>query len=86
MMENTILAENNVIVEVDRYICWPGQALAYKLGEIEIFRLRREAERRLGSKFNIGRFHDAVLENGAVSLPVLRDLIERFIEDESAAG
>jgi uncharacterized protein (DUF885 family) len=86
MMANTILAENNVIVEVDRYINWPGQALAYKLGELEVFRLRGEAERRLskGFCFCIQRFHDAVLENGAVSLPVLRDLIERFIEEESA--
>jgi uncharacterized protein (DUF885 family) len=84
MMANTILAENNVLVEVDRYINWPGQALAYKLGELEVFRLRGEAERRLGARFRVQRFHDAVLENGAVSLPVLRDLIERFIEDESA--
>jgi uncharacterized protein (DUF885 family) len=84
MMANTILAENNVIVEVDRYINWPGQALAYKLGELEMFRLRGEAERRLAGRFSVQRFHDVVLENGAVSLPVLRDLIERFIEDESA--
>jgi uncharacterized protein (DUF885 family) len=84
MMANTILAENNVIVEVDRYINWPGQALAYKLGELEMFRLRGEAERRLEGRFSVQRFHDVVLENGAVSLPVLRDLIERFIEDESA--
>jgi uncharacterized protein (DUF885 family) len=86
MMANTILAENNVIVEVDRYINWPGQALAYKLGELEVLRLRGEAERRLSGKFRIQRFHDAVLENGAVSLPVLRALIERFIEAESARG
>jgi uncharacterized protein (DUF885 family) len=86
MMANTILAENNVIVEVDRYINWPGQALAYKLGELEVLRLRGEAERRLSGRFQIQRFHDAVLENGAVSLPVLRALIERFIEAESARG
>jgi uncharacterized protein (DUF885 family) len=79
MMDNTILAENNVIVEVDRYINWPGQALAYKIGEREMFRLRAEAEKRLGPKFDIKRFHDAVLEHGAVSLPVLREEIERFI-------
>jgi uncharacterized protein (DUF885 family) len=84
MMDNTILAENNVVVEVDRYINWPGQALAYKLGEREILRLRAEAERRLGKGFDIKRFHDAVLEHGAVSLPVLGEEIERFIAASEA--
>jgi uncharacterized protein (DUF885 family) len=84
MMDTTILAENNVLVEVDRYINWPGQALAYKLGEREILRLRAEAERRLGKNFSIQRFHDAVLEHGAVSLPVLGEEIERFIAASEA--
>jgi uncharacterized protein (DUF885 family) len=79
LMENTILAENNVAVEVDRYINWPGQALAYKIGEREILKLRAEAERRLGPRFDIKGFHDAVLENGGVSLRVLRDQVERWI-------
>jgi uncharacterized protein (DUF885 family) len=83
MVENTCLAENNIENEVDRYITWPGQALAYKLGQLEILRLREEAQRRLGSRFDIKAFHDAVLGNGAVALPVLREQVEAYIR---AAG
>ena len=53
MLDNTVLAENNIEIEVDRYIGWPGQALAYKLGQREIFALRHEAEARLGKSFDI---------------------------------
>jgi uncharacterized protein (DUF885 family) len=81
MTENTVLAENNIENEVDRYLTWPGQALAYKLGELEIRRLRAEAERRLGPRFDIRAFHDAVLRNGAVALPVLRAEIEAWIRE-----
>jgi uncharacterized protein (DUF885 family) len=83
MLENTALAENNIENEVDRYIGWPGQALAYKLGQREIFALRHEAERRLGPRFDIRGFHDVVLAHGAVSLAVLRSEVERWVE---AAG
>ena len=69
----------NVVNEVDRYIAWPGQALAYKLGELEIRRLRADAERRLGARFDLRAFHDALLGAGAVSLPVLRAQIEDWI-------
>jgi uncharacterized protein (DUF885 family) len=86
LTENTMLAENNIAIEVDRYINWPGQALAYKIGEREILKLRAEAERRLGPRFDIKAFHAAVLENGGVSLPVLRDWIERWIKAAEAAG
>jgi uncharacterized protein (DUF885 family) len=79
MVENTALAENNIVNEVDRYIAWPGQALAYKVGQLEIRRLRAEAERRLGSRFDLRAFHDAVLGNGAVSLETLRGLIDGYI-------
>jgi len=84
MTQNSILAENNIVNEVDRYITWPGQALAYKMGQMEILRLRDEAKRRLGRRFDIKAFHDAVLENGAVSLPVLRQQVEAYIA--AAAG
>jgi uncharacterized protein (DUF885 family) len=84
MTENSILAENNIVNEVDRYITWPGQALAYKMGQMEILRLRDEAKKRLGARFDIKAFHDAVLENGAVSLPVLREQVEAYIA--AAAG
>jgi uncharacterized protein (DUF885 family) len=80
MLDNTVLAENNVVNEVDRYIGWPGQALAYKLGQREIFALRGEAQRRLGAAFDIRAFHDLVLANGAVSLAVLRTEVERWID------
>lgn len=79
MMANTALAENNVENEVDRYIGWPGQALAYMIGKREILRLRREAEARLGVAFDARRFHDVVLGSGAVGLRVLRGQVERWL-------
>lgn len=69
--------------EVDRYIADPGQATAYMIGRIEIERLRHEAERRLGSRFDIREFHDRVLENGAVPLPLLRSHIEGWIASKA---
>jgi uncharacterized protein (DUF885 family) len=79
MEENAALTRDNVINEVDRYIAWPGQALAYKLGELEIRRLRKEAQARLGDKFGLHAFHDVLLGSGAVSLPVLREQIQAWI-------
>ncbi|MGC6493569.1 MAG: DUF885 domain-containing protein [Myxococcota bacterium] len=78
MVQNTPLAENNIFNEVDRYVTWPGQALGYKVGQIEIWKLRRETEARLGDRFDLAGFHDVVLGQGAVSLPVLRDAVERW--------
>jgi uncharacterized protein (DUF885 family) len=69
--------------EVDRYIADPGQATAYMIGRLEIERLRREAEKRLGTRFDIREFHDRVLENGAVPLPMLRAHIEKWVATES---
>jgi uncharacterized protein (DUF885 family) len=79
MLENTALAENNIVNEVDRYIAWPGQALAYKIGQLEIRRLRTEAERRLAERFDLRAFHDAVLGNGAISLQTLRAIVDGYI-------
>jgi len=79
MLANTALAENNIVNEVDRYIAWPGQAIAYKVGQLEIRRLRTEAEQQLGKRFNLRAFHDAVLENGAVSLGTLRITIDGYV-------
>lgn len=79
MIENTLLAQNNIENEVDRYIAWPGQALAYKLGQLEILKLREEARAALGERFSLSDFHDRVLENGAVTLAVLRERIEAWI-------
>lgn len=80
MAEHTALAANNIDNEVDRYIVWPGQALGYKTGQMEIWRLRRDAEKKLGDGFDIRGFHDAVLSGGAVSLPVLREQIDEWVE------
>ncbi|PJK08041.1 DUF885 domain-containing protein [Lysobacteraceae bacterium NML08-0793] len=84
LRDNTALSEHEVTTEVDRYISWPGQALSYKLGEIVIMRLRAEAERELGEKFDVRRFHDAILAPGSIPLPVLEDEIRRFIREEKA--
>ncbi|HEX5039941.1 MAG TPA: DUF885 domain-containing protein [Candidatus Limnocylindria bacterium] len=77
MTEHTALGENNIANEVDRYVTYAGQALAYKLGQLELLRLRSEARERLGDRFDIKRFHDVVLGSGALSLPVLRQVVER---------
>ncbi len=79
LQANTLLAANNVENEVDRYIAWPGQAVAYKTGQREILALRAEAERRLGARFDLRAFHDVVLGSGAVTLRVLRANVEDWI-------
>lgn len=86
MKENSVLAENNIVNEVDRYLTWPGQALAYKLGQLEILSLRREARTRLGDRFDIKAFHDTVLGNGAVALPVLREQVQAYIASAAAVN
>jgi uncharacterized protein (DUF885 family) len=78
---NSPQAENNIANEVDRYIAWPAQALAYKSGQREIRRLRDEAASRLGNRFDVAGFHDAVLEPGSVPLAVLGDLIGEWVAD-----
>jgi uncharacterized protein (DUF885 family) len=83
MIENTALAKNNIVNEVDRYITWPGQAVAYKTGQLDILRLRDRARAALGNRFAIRDFHDAVLENGAVDLPTLRATVESWIREAS---
>ncbi|WP_118856669.1 DUF885 domain-containing protein [Sphingomonas mesophila] len=76
---HTALSGHEVGTEVDRYISWPGQALSYKLGEITIRRLRAAAEKELGSKFDIRKFHTMILGIGAVPLPVLESEVRKFI-------
>ncbi len=79
MASHSALGENNIANEVDRYIAYAGQALAYKLGQLEILALRAEARQRQGDRFDIRRFHDAVLTEGALPLPVLRQVVERAL-------
>ncbi|MET0337282.1 MAG: DUF885 family protein [Caulobacter sp.] len=78
---NTALAEHEITTEVDRYIAWPGQALSYYLGEMEIVNARARAEKALGPKFDIRNFHDTVLQLGSVTLPVLNARVDRFIAE-----
>jgi uncharacterized protein (DUF885 family) len=78
MRDHTALTETNIRNEVDRYITWPGQAVAYKVGQLEIRRMRQEAEAALGKAFDIEAFHDAVLRNGAVTLPVLDRVVKAW--------
>ncbi|HEV7556722.1 MAG TPA: DUF885 domain-containing protein [Kofleriaceae bacterium] len=79
MREHTALTEVNISNEVDRYIGWPGQALAYKVGQLDILALRAKAETELGAKFDLKAFHAVVLGAGAVTLPVLRDRVAAWI-------
>lgn len=81
--DNTGKTDQDITVEVDRYIVWPGQALAYKLGQLKIRQLRTEAEKKLGAKFDVRKFHDAVLENGAIPLNVLEAHMHRWMEQQA---
>jgi uncharacterized protein (DUF885 family) len=81
---HTAKGDHDIAVEVDRYLVWPGQALAYKIGQLKILELRKRAEKELGKKFSIRAFHDAVLADGAVPLDVLDERITAWIAAEKA--
>ena len=77
---NSPIEEINANIETDRYIAWPGQACAYKMGQLKIEELRRRAENELGEKFDIRYFHDEVLCDGGITLSILENKIEAFID------
>lgn len=80
MLDNSSMAESDVVSEVERYIVWPGQALGYKIGQLEMTKLRAEASAALGAKFDIKGFHRVVLTAGQVPLPVLRELVMEWVK------
>ena len=82
-LENTALSELNITSEVDRYIAWPGQALAYKIGQLKISELRSKAEKTLGPRFDIRKFHDELLGDGALALDVLENKMQNWVTRES---
>jgi uncharacterized protein (DUF885 family) len=77
--DNSGKTDQDITVEVDRYIVWPGQALAYKLGQLKIRELRIQAAKKQGSGFNVRKFHDAVLESGSIPLDVLEAHVESWL-------
>jgi uncharacterized protein (DUF885 family) len=83
MTQNTALSLHEIETETDRYISWPGQALSYKIGELKIRELRERAREALGSNFDIREFHEVILEQGTVSLPILERRVNHYIENKN---
>ena len=86
MLENTGMVEGEVVTEIERYIVWPGQACAYKVGMLKILELRERARRALGADFDLAEFHNVVLESGAVPLEILERLVDAYVQREGGVS
>jgi uncharacterized protein (DUF885 family) len=84
MRAKTGMTEDEVTREIERYVAWPGQACAYKIGELTILRLRARAKTELGDRFDIRSFHEEVLMNGGLPLGVLEQVINQWIGETKA--
>jgi uncharacterized protein (DUF885 family) len=84
--DHSAMDEPSIQTEVDRYIAWPGQAKAYKVGQLKILELRERAKKALGDKFDLRAFHDEVLDSGALPLDMLSDRIDAWIASQKPAG
>jgi uncharacterized protein (DUF885 family) len=82
-LQNTARQELDAVNEIDRYIAMPGQALAYKVGQLKIAAIRRKAEKSLGEKFDVRAFHDAILKEGALPLDILEARMNQWIDQQS---
>ena len=82
LADNTALSLHEVNTEINRYISWPGQALAYKIGEITIKTQRKKAEMLLKDKFDVRAFHDLVLSQGTVTMAILEKMVDKYIDEE----
>ena len=84
MSKNTALSIHEINTETDRYISWPGQAISYKIGELKIRELRLKAQEALGEAFNIRDYHDVILGQGTVTLPILEERVNAYIASAKA--
>jgi uncharacterized protein (DUF885 family) len=85
LAEHTALSIHEVNTEINRYMAWPGQALAYKAGELKIKSLRKKATESLGGKFDVREFHDLLLSEGTVTLNIMEMMVDRYIQQKLKA-